>query len=63
MARPPRAAVVGSLYHVLNRANARDPLFATPEDSDAFLEVVAEAQIVQPITWSGSPCVPAWRSA
>ena len=50
MARPPRAAVGGLVYHVHNRANASTTLFATPEDYDAFVKMVAEAQVVQPMT-------------
>src|SRR6185369_2433984 len=49
MARPPRAAVGGLVYHVLNRASGRATLFATPEDYDSFLQVVAEAQLEQPM--------------
>ena len=50
MTRPLRAARGGLVFHVLNRANARATLFATPEDYGTFLETVAEAQIVQPMT-------------
>jgi putative transposase len=36
-------ATGGVVYHVLNRANARMPLFATPADYDAFERVLVEA--------------------
>src|SRR6185369_7851159 len=49
MARPPRAAVGGLVYHVLNRASGRATLFTTPEDYDSFSQVVAEAQLEQPM--------------
>jgi len=32
MGRPKRAADGGLIYHVLNRANTRTPIFDTPED-------------------------------
>jgi putative transposase len=43
MARGPRHAPGGFVYHVLNRAVARLPLFEKPADYDAFLRVLAEA--------------------
>jgi len=43
MARGPRHAPGGIVYHVLNRAVARLPLFEKPADYDAFLRVLAEA--------------------
>lgn len=43
MGRPLRAATGGVVHHVLNRANARMQLFATPADYDAFERVLAEA--------------------
>ena len=43
MGRPPRAAEGGLIYHVLNRANGRLPLFEEPGDYEAFLRVLAEA--------------------
>jgi putative transposase len=42
MARRPRQAPGGIVYHVLNRAVARLPLFEKPTDYDAFLRVLAE---------------------
>ena len=43
MPRPPRLAVGGIIYHVLNRANARMTLFETRADYQAFFQVLAEA--------------------
>ncbi|MDR3633592.1 MAG: transposase, partial [Isosphaeraceae bacterium] len=43
MGRPPRAAEGGLIYHVLNRANARQTIFEDGDDYDAFLRVLAEA--------------------
>src|SRR5207249_4905571 len=43
MSRGPRQAPGGYVYHALNRAVARLPLFEKPADYDAFVRVVAEA--------------------
>src|SRR5947208_16376866 len=43
MGRPQRAAEGGYVYHVLNRANARLPIFETDADYEAFENVLAEA--------------------
>ena len=43
MGRPKRAAAGGWIYHVLNRANARTPIFLTPDDFEAFERVLEEA--------------------
>src|SRR5262249_54608603 len=43
MARRPRQAPGGFVYHVLNRGVARLPLFEKPADYDASLRVLAEA--------------------
>jgi putative transposase len=43
MARGPRQAPGGFVYHVLNRAVARLPLFEKPGDYNAFLHVLVEA--------------------
>jgi hypothetical protein len=43
-AKPPG----GIVYHVLNRAVARLPLFEKPADYAAFLRVVAEALELHP---------------
>ena len=43
MPRAPRIAAGGIVYHVLNRANARIPLFETPSDYEAFMKVCVEA--------------------
>jgi putative transposase len=43
MGRPRRADAGGFVYHVLNRANARLPIFETPSDYQAFEKVLAQA--------------------
>lgn len=43
MGRPLRAAAGGVLYHVLNRANGRLPLFEKAGDYEAFERVLGEA--------------------
>ncbi len=43
MGRPLRAALGGYVYHVLNRANARMPIFDREEDYEAFERVLVEA--------------------
>jgi putative transposase len=48
MPRTARAAPPGFVYHVLNRAVARLPLFQKDGDYDAFERVLAEALIVHP---------------
>ena len=37
-----RAAEGGSVYHVLNRANGRRPIFEKPADYEAFERILAE---------------------
>jgi putative transposase len=43
MGRPKRAADGGLIYHVLNRANARMPIFEKEGDYEAFERVLLEA--------------------
>jgi putative transposase len=43
MGRPKRAAAGGWIYHAFNRANARTPIYWSPEDYEAFERVLAEA--------------------
>lgn len=43
MGRPLRAASGGVIYHALNRANARAPIFRRPTDFEAFEWVLEEA--------------------
>jgi putative transposase len=43
MGRPLRTAVADQIYHVLNRANARVPLFLDAADYDAFERVLGQA--------------------
>ena len=42
MARPPRVAEGGLIYHALNRANARLRIFDEEADYAAFVKVLAE---------------------
>ena len=42
MGRPKRASRGGLVYHVLNRANARMPIFEKDEDYEAFERILAE---------------------
>jgi putative transposase len=42
MGRPLRAAAGGWVYHVLNRANARLPIFESDGDYEAFERILAE---------------------
>lgn len=44
MPRSPRTDIGGLIYHVLNRSNARIPIFTTPKDYAAFESVLEEAQ-------------------
>ena len=43
MGRPQRAALGGYVYHVLNRANGRLPIFQKDGDYEAFERILAEA--------------------
>jgi REP-associated tyrosine transposase len=43
MGRPLRATAGGLVYHVLNRANARMPIFDKLEDYGAFERILHEA--------------------
>jgi putative transposase len=43
MGRPHRAAEGGYVYHVVNRANARQTIFEDDEDYEAFESVLSEA--------------------
>ena len=45
MPRPRRAAEGGLVYHVLNRANARQTIFESDEDYAAFERVLAQAVV------------------
>jgi putative transposase len=49
MPRRPRIAPGGYVYHVLNRAVARLPLFRKPADYDAFEQVIERAHQRHPI--------------
>lgn len=44
MPRIPRVDVGGEIYHVINRANARLPIFFTEEDYELFETILEEAQ-------------------
>ena len=43
MGRPLRAATGGMVYHVLNRANARLPIFDDDGDYEAFFKILGQA--------------------
>ncbi len=43
MPRPPRTDVGDVVYHIINRANARLPIFQTDADYLAFENVLREA--------------------
>jgi len=43
MGRPKRADVAGGVYHMLNRANLKVPIFHKPQDYDAFEKLLGEA--------------------
>src|SRR5436189_3540964 len=58
MARNPRIAPGGFVYHVLNRSVARLPLFETDDDYRAFLRVLAEAQTRHPTRLLGYCLMP-----
>jgi len=45
MARPPRIIVADWCYHFLNRANRRAEIFHDAADYDAFIALVAQAQL------------------
>lgn len=44
MPRLPRVDVGGEIYHVINRANARLPIFFKEEDFELFEYILKEAQ-------------------
>ena len=44
MARPLRLQVHGGIYHVYNRGNAKQPIFASREDRNAFLTLLREVR-------------------
>ena len=43
MGRPPRADEANGIYHMLNRANRREPFFLKTEDYEAFERILAAA--------------------
>ena len=46
-------AIGGHVYHVLNRANARQPIFHKPEDYLVFERVWREATLLHPLPLLG----------
>ena len=44
MSRPLRIQFPAAVYHVINRGSARQPTFVDDEDSQAFLDTLAEAR-------------------
>ncbi len=49
MPRASRAAAGGFCYHVLNRGNARAEVFHKDDDYDAFVQIIAEASLRNPM--------------
>ena len=49
MPRPKRICPAGEVFHVLNRAVARLPMFEKPADYDAFLRVLDETWRLVPL--------------
>ncbi|MCG3181054.1 MAG: hypothetical protein BIFFINMI_03422 [Phycisphaerae bacterium] len=49
MPRRRRVAAGGMVYHVINRANARVPIFEKPTDYRAFLRILADVQQLIPM--------------
>ncbi len=49
MPRASRAAAGGFCYHVLNRGNARAEVFHKDGDYDAFIKIIAEASLRNPM--------------
>ncbi len=43
MGRPKRTDEAGGIYHMLNRANLRDPMFHKPHDYEAFEKLLQQA--------------------
>ncbi len=58
MPRQPRAAPGGYVYHCLNRAVARLPLFQKEADYDAFERVLLSAQERHPLRMLGYCIIP-----
>lgn len=44
MPRPLRSDVSGTIYHALNRGNARNDIFFKQRDDEAFERVIAESK-------------------
>lgn len=49
MGRPPRTAIGGIIYHVINRANGRLPIFETNADYLAFEHILEESKEKHPM--------------
>jgi len=49
MPRASRAAAGGFCYHVLSRGNARAEVFHEDGDYDAFIKIIAEASLRNPM--------------
>ena len=49
MPRTARCCSGGYTYHVLNRGNARGAVFHGADDSDAFLDLMAESSVRTPM--------------
>jgi putative transposase len=49
MGRSPRNAIGNMVYHVINRANGRQPIFKKEKDYVAFEEILTEAKALYPM--------------
>ncbi len=58
MPRPKRCCPGGTIFHVLNRGNGRQTLFATSADYLAFVRVVQESLLIVPMRIGGYCLMP-----
>jgi len=49
MPRPLRADIADIIYHVINRANARQTIFCHQKDYQAFIDTLVEAKEMFPV--------------
>jgi len=53
MARPLRMQYEGAFYHVMNRGNARQPIFRLPEHYKIFINLLVESVVLWEIKIHG----------
>jgi putative transposase len=58
MPRTARGSAGGHCFHVLNRGNDRDEVFHSPNDYEAFLQVLAEVTVRRPVRFLASCFMP-----